>query len=88
MSYHRTKIKIINNFIFNFLLKFNLIKSGHQDALRVMYWFGLKVLPKVKMEDGTDVHIDLPSVVEPCLTQSSKLESLQQGYDLFEERIG
>ena len=35
-----------------------LITSGPQAALRVMNWFGLKVLPKVRSkEDGSEIHV-------------------------------
>ena len=65
-----------------------LIKSGPKAALRVMYWFGLKVLPKVKLDDGSEVHIDLAIPCRPEISNYKKLDYLLSGYENFENIIG
>ena len=65
-----------------------LITSGPKAALQVMSWFGLKVLPKVKCEDGSEVLIDMPPVVPPLVNDYVKLKQLLDGYASFEACIG
>ena len=65
-----------------------LIKSGPKAALRVMYWFGLQVLPKVKLDDGSEVHIDFALPSKPDIKNYNKLNYLLNGYENFENTIG
>lgn len=65
-----------------------LITSGPQAALRIMTWFDLKVLPRAKCEDGSEVFVDMPDLPEPKVNDPSLLHSLLDGYASFEACIG
>lgn len=69
-----------------------LITSGPQAALKVMSWFGLEVLPKVRCEDENSTHqvlVPLPHVQEPPRVLSpAKLDQLLVGLEQFEATIG
>jgi endoribonuclease Dicer len=65
-----------------------LISSGAQAALRIMNWFGLEVLPKVKSEDGSELYADKIEPNEPIIKNLGQLEYLTDGFDEFEEKIG
>lgn len=65
-----------------------LISSGPKAALQVMSWFGLKVLPKVKCEDGSEVLVNIPEVPRPVINDPLKLHQMLEGYASFEACIG
>jgi dsRNA-specific ribonuclease len=65
-----------------------LITSGPKAALKVMSWFGLRVLPKAKCEDGSEVLIDMPQVPAVKINDPLKLKQLLEGYSSFEACIG
>ncbi len=65
-----------------------LITSGPKAALQVMSWFGLKVLPKVKCEDGSEVLINIPEIPRPVISDPLKLHQMLDGYASFEACIG
>lgn len=71
-----------------------LITSGPQAALRVMSWFGLEVLPRVRCDDAEEhsshhVLIELsPMQQPPIISDSAKLDELLVGLDQFEATIG
>ena len=65
-----------------------LITSGPKAALQIMSWFGLKVLPKAKCEDGSEILIDIPEIPRPVVRDSLKLQQMLDGYATFEACIG
>ncbi len=65
-----------------------LITSGPKAALQVMSWFGLKVLPKVKCEDGSEVLINIPEIPRPVISDPLRLHQMLDGYASFEACIG
>lgn len=65
-----------------------LITSGPQAALKIMTWFDLKVLPKAKCEDGSEVLVNMPDIPEPVINDPVLLRSLLDGFASFEAMIG
>ena len=65
-----------------------LITSGPKAALQIMSWFGLKVLPRVKCEDGSEILISIPQIPRLVINDPLKLSQLLDGYASFEACIG
>ncbi len=65
-----------------------LITSGPRAALKIMTWFDLKVLPRAKCEDGSEVFVNMPDLPEPNVNDPVLLRSLLDGYASFEAQIG
>ncbi|UJR26111.1 hypothetical protein I4U23_007457 [Adineta vaga] len=67
-----------------------LIASGPKAALRFMAWLGIRIFPKLRLEDGTEMTGELPPLPSPVdYTNPSVLSTIQSyDFDRFEQLIG
>ncbi|CAF3327620.1 unnamed protein product [Rotaria sp. Silwood1] len=67
-----------------------LIASGPKAALRFMAWLGIRIFPKLRLEDGTEMTGELPPLPSPVDYCNPSVLSTIQSYDFdrFEQLIG
>ncbi|CAM4797342.1 unnamed protein product [Rotaria magnacalcarata] len=67
-----------------------LIASGPKAALRFMAWLGIRIFPKLRLEDGTEMTGELPPLPSPVDYSNPSILSAVQSYDFdrFEQLIG
>ncbi|CAF0778180.1 unnamed protein product [Adineta ricciae] len=67
-----------------------LIASGPKAALRFMAWLGVRIFPRLRLEDGTEMTGELPPLPSPVdYTNPSVLSTIQSyDFDRFEKLIG
>jgi dsRNA-specific ribonuclease len=67
-----------------------LIASGPKAALRFMAWLGVRIFPKLRLEDGTEMTGELPPLPPPVDYSNPSVLSAIQSYDFdrFEQLIG
>jgi len=67
-----------------------LIASGPKAALRFMAWLGIRIFPKLRLEDGTEMTGELPPLPSPVDYSNPQVLSTIDSYnfDRFEQLIG
>ncbi|CAF0737673.1 unnamed protein product [Didymodactylos carnosus] len=69
-----------------------LIASGPKAALRFMAWLGVRIFPKIRLEDGTELTGELPKPSSPVdysiPDTRTKILSYEDNFDCFEQAIG
>jgi endoribonuclease Dicer len=67
-----------------------LIASGPKAALRFMAWLGIRIFPKLRLEDGTEMTGELPPLPSPVDYSNPSVLTTIQSYDFdrFEQLIG
>jgi len=67
-----------------------LIASGPKAALRFMAWLGIRIFPKLRLEDGTEMTGELPALPSPVDYSNPSIVATISSYDFdhFEQLIG